>query len=330
VYHIRYMIIFNNILCSLVQISDFGKDPDDTYSLLNGEKIDTYIATLHPSEMRARLAKGLLKTLRRGETPVYIGKNPGKNKIKVADYEFRFDISKPDEVIKHKFPLMQILNDSRPTVIVVNAAMTDLAYFFKKNYSPRKHKIEAIIMQGGYIKGGKVISPNFAANNAYDMKSAKYCFSFIQRHSIPFYIITKEFAYEFPISEAFSSLPSHPVSKYLESVYLEGLEETYKLSLFPPKDPRREGFPDDRDIDWFFKHIVKTDTPKTLPLSIGSLITKINVYDVFSTLFAQYPENFVVKKIEVESLVYEIKPKSDIAYEAWILTHSKKMIDQSR
>jgi hypothetical protein len=319
------MVIFENTDFKLVVIGDFGKDPDDSFALLNGDKVDEYIATLYPSDMRGRLAKGLLKSLGRTDTPVYIGKNPGIERITVADYEFRFDLSDSDEVVYCAAPIKKILEDGLPVVFVVNAAMTDLYEFFTSCDSSVGN-IKAIIMQGGYCFSGNQLVPDTAANNEYDTDAAKACFKIIQSHKIPFYIVTSQLAYDFPLSFTYGSLPKHEVSDYLESVRDEALEDLYKLARYPAGDKRREGFPNDRDTAWFFKNIVKAPMPKILPDTIGHLITTLNVYDVFSVLFTQSPENFTTVSISNLGPVYEVKQLPGFDYQSWILDHSKTML----
>jgi hypothetical protein len=323
------MINFHGTDCQLVVIGDFGKDPDDTFALLNGYKVDVYIATLYPSDMRARLAKGFLKSLNRDETKVYVGQNPGRDRISVSDHEFRFNISKDDEVITAKFnsALGEILQKKLPTVIAVNAAMTDIFDFFNfmDDVSYKEH-IKAIIMQGGYDIVNNEIVPNNAANNMYDVQAAKHCFNMIQYYQIPFYIVTKQFAYDYPIPATYANLPSHAVSRYLQLVHIVALEELYKRACYPAGDARREALPDDRDAQWFFMNIVKAAMPEILPDTIGHLITSLNVYDVFSTMFAQYYENFTTVSISETSPVYEVKPLSGFDYQTWILEHSTLML----
>jgi hypothetical protein len=326
------MINFDGTDCQLVVIGDFGKDPDDAFALLNGYKVDAYIATLHPSDMRARLAKGLLKSLGREETPVYVGQNPGFDQITVADYEFDFKISQNNEVITSQFSaaLGEILSKQLPTVIVVNAAMSDIKDYFTfegitDDLKYKKH-IKAIIMQGGYDIVDNEIVPNNAANNMYDIQAAKFCFGMIQYYKIPFYIITRQFAYDYPIPATYANLPSHAVSRYLQSVHIEALEALYKRSCYPAGDLRRESLPDDRDAAWFFKNIVKGPIPEILPDTIGHLITTLNVYDVFSVLFAQNPENFTTVSVSDSSTVFEVKPLPGFDYQSWILEHSINML----
>jgi hypothetical protein len=318
------MIQFDNTLCQLIQIGDFGKDPDDVFSLLNGYKVDAFIATLYPSDMRARLAKGVLKSLGRDHIPVFVGQNICEERLHVADYEFRFDVAESASVITDNDPVGQLLSSGEPTVVVVNAAMTDLAHFFRYTYDPSKHYIQGIIMQGGYLFDGETIVPNTAANNAFDMQSAQFCFAFIQSHGIPFYIVTRDFAYQYPLPASYSFLSDHRLANYLQSVTTEALEEHYQLCLHPSNHTKRQGLPNDRDAQWFFDYILDVPLPAILPERIANFVETVHTYDVFSTLFAMYPQKFDLKQINKH--VHEIVPLHTLDYQSWIMEHSQSSL----
>jgi hypothetical protein len=319
------MIVFNGLQCKLIVVGDFGKDPDDTLALLIGNNVDAYIATLYPSDKRAQLAKGLLNSLGRASTPVYAGKNPGKGIISVSDHEFDFNIAQMNEVIQHHSPFEEILSDGQRIVIVINAAMTDLDHFFWNYYGENISNIKAIIMQGGYEVKDDRILPNSAANNHYDIAAAHGCFAMIQSYKIPFYIITSKIGYDNPIPASYDNLPAHPISIYLESVKLKGLEELYTL-VRQPVGKLRKGLPEDRDIAWFFKNIAKTAVPEILPDTIGHLVTSLNVYDVITLLFVQNPEQFIAVSISNTSFVYVVQPLRNVDYTKWITEQMIEML----
>jgi hypothetical protein len=317
------VINLNGQTCKVTMQGDFGKDPDDIFALLFGyKKIDNVITNLFPSSERAELAKNVLTSLGANHIPVFIGSNIGSERIKVADYEFSFEkkfgfFNKP---IKPKLnPYCEIFKDEGPHILLINSAMTDLAEFLSKYYNPNKHNIARIVMQGGYeFKNNKLV-PNTAANNAFDYSSANIAFDLIQKYLIPFYICTRDFAYRYPINvNTYANLGNHPVATYLDKIKNEAVCSLYKLCLYPAGDPLRQGFPDDRDANWFFKFVLKQPKPSTLPSAneIHKCLTSLNVYDVFSTMFVTNPHYFECQHLQLS--VFEIKPEEGFNYQGFM------------
>jgi hypothetical protein len=330
---IRKLIHSENKTFKLILQGDFGKDPDDVFALLNGhQEVDCVIANLYESKLRARLAKSVLRDLGNTTTTVYAGSDIGEGVIKLADYEFDYpNLVSEDQIIIDSNPYQTILKDGIPAIIVINSAMTDLANFLMDSYDPKVHNIHEIIMQGGYEQDPSgYISPNCAANNAYDHYSAQICYDYIQENNLPFVVITKQIAYDHPIpADSYSELDKtcggSPVTQYLESVRLKSLQEMYKLALLPADDPNRQGFPNDRNTEWFFKNIAKKPIPAVLPDSsdIDNYITSIVVYDVFTMLYATlYQPYNKFSHIRVKNKFCEAIAKKDTYYLGWIIRHS--------
>jgi hypothetical protein len=322
----------------LILQGDFGKDPDDVFALLNCHKeVDCIIANLYESKLRARLAKSVLRDLGDTKTLVYTGSNIGKGIIKIADYEFDYpNLVSEDEIIVDSNPYHTILQDGTPSVLIINSAMTDLANFFIDYYDPTVHNIHTIVMQGGYEQDDKgYLSPNCAANNAYDHYSAQICYDYIQEYDLPFVVITKQIAYDNPIPANFynelNCRHEHsPVTRYLENVRLQSLQDMYKLAILPANDPNRQGFPNDRDAEWFFKNIAKKPFPAILPEAnkIDSYILSIVVYDMFTILYAiQYQPYHVFDHIPVKNKFCEAVAKPNINYANLIINNSVRSLE---
>jgi hypothetical protein len=309
----------------LILQGDFGKDPDDIFALLMAYRnVDCVIANLFDSRLRARLAKSVLRDLSNSTTLVYAGSNTGEGVIKVADYEFDYpNLVGEDKIIIDNNPYLTILQDSISSVLIINSAMTDLANFFMDSYDPKVHNIHLIVMQGGYEQNDSdYLSPNCAANNAYDHYSAQICFDFIQQHDLPFVIITKKIAYDNPIPASTYSLfnttyDKKPVTQYLERVRLKSLQSMYKLATLPAGDINREGFPDDRDAEWFFENIAKKPLPTVIPTSedIHKYIDSLVVYDIFTVMYAcEYQPHNKFKHIRLKNRFCEAVAKRNINY----------------
>jgi hypothetical protein len=324
---------------------DFGKDPDDVFALLNGyEHVDFIIANLYPSNMRARLAKSVLRDLGDLITPVYVGSNICEDKITVLDYEFDYpNLVDENAVIKTANPYCDILEGNNPTILVINSAMTDLADFLVNYYNPSLHNIHQIIIQSGYeIDKSGYISPNCAANNAYDYYSAQICFDIFQEKKLPIVIITKKIAYDNSVPSDIYTLLNEPfhgswvpqyeswVPQYLERCQSKAIQELYKLALLPMGDPNRQGLPDNRDINWFFQFIAKKPLPTTIPSveDIESYITSLNVYDVFTVLFAiSYNPKHKFGLIKLKDNIYEAVAKQSVDYQSWIFQNSRRNLE---
>lgn len=322
----------------LILQGDFGKDPDDVFALLNSyDSVDCVIANLSESILRARLAKSVLRDLGNTTTVVYAASNPGKGIIKTSDYEFDYpNLVNEEEIVVDNNPYHTILKDSTPSVIVINSAMTDLANFFTDSYDPTIHKIHLIVMQGGYEQDSTgYITPNCAANNSYDFYSAQICFDYIQQKNLPFVIITKQIAYDNPIpASAYQQLDYlyqySPVTTYLNKISTKAIQDLYTLAIMDPKDPNRQGLPIDRDTQWFFDNIAKTSIPSPLPKleDIGSYITTMNVYDVFTVLYAiEYQPHHKFDHIRLKNKFCEATAKANVNYIQWIYQNSTRNVE---
>ena len=310
---------------------DFGKDPDDVFALMTSyNNVDVVIANLYPSSMRARLAKSVIRDIGDGDDsiPVYAGSNVCKDILTVHDYEFDYpNLVDEDQIIKDSNPYLTILNDGIPTIIVVNSAMTDLATFLSTSYDKTKHNIHQIIMQGGhYQEDDGYIKPNNSANNVFDFFSAQVCFDLIQEKNIFFVLMTKKIAYANPINKNFFKqlnldYPNLIPMQYLERVQIQAILELYQLASLPPQDSYRQGLPDDRDLEWFFKFIAKKPMPSKVPPASDILhfIDNFNIYDVFTVLYAieRVPLNTFCLN-ELNKCCFEATAKSIINYPEYI------------
>jgi hypothetical protein len=318
----------------LILQGDYGKDPDDVFALLNLHKnVDCVIANLYQSKMRARLAKSVLRDLGHNNIPVYAGSNVGEGVITIADYEFDYpNLVEESSIIMDGNPYLTILQDGMPSVIVANSAMTDLAVFFMDHYDENKHNIHLIVLQGGYeVDETKYITPNCAANNAFDYYSAQMCYDIIQQKDIPTVVITKQIAYDNPMPiDTYSQLGDGTVPQYLEKIRFKSLQEMYKLAILPSGDPNRQGFPDDRDANWFFKFVAKKPLPAILPEpnDINNYISNLNVYDVFTAMYVNsYMPHNQFDHIRVKNKFCEAVAKKNINYPKWILQHSLQSLE---
>jgi hypothetical protein len=108
------------------------------------------------------------------------------------------------------------------------------------------------------------------------------------------------------------------------------LQELYKLSTLPAGDPNRQGFPDDRDVNWFFKFIAKKPLPTKLPEpdDIDNYITNLNVYDVFTAMYVNsYMAHNHFSHIRVKNKFCEAVAKENINYPKWILQNSLQALE---
>jgi inosine-uridine nucleoside N-ribohydrolase len=304
---------------------DFGKDLDDEVALLVATwlhkekkiKITSVITNLFPTLERARLVCGQLsETIKSQHIPVYRGADVGLDNIKVSPYEFttEYDKSTYPEFIdltamNFNTYYGQFGYKPSPQTILINSAMTDLYRFLNWYYDPLLHPIDRVIMQGGWQKNSKgEVVPNSAANNNFDIEAARACFELLQRYKIPLFIAPRELAYQNPVpASLYAEICAHKVGSKLYNAHSKALEHLYRRCLLAPDSPLREGLPGDRDGKWFFEFIAKKPVPEVLPPveGVAENVDKVNSYDVFTVLYAAFPELFNI--VQVAETVWEIQ-----------------------
>jgi inosine-uridine nucleoside N-ribohydrolase len=312
----------------VIIIGDFFKDLDDEHALLGAIGllklglivIKCIVANLNNSTVRACGVKGMLNQLGYPDIQVGIGSNGGILTDKyMADYErkipYMANISElynngMDPVNNGYQLLVETLEScsDKSVILVLNSSMTD-ALRLIKIYPNFKNKIKHVSIMGGLktdanglvtinIDGKHFVTPDSAANNAFDNESALQFILELQRLDIPMIVTTRELAYG-----AQAPMTMYANLKATNTLIADSLDERSKDALthlfwrthLDNDDPRREGMP--LKPDWFYKVFCNNIEPTDIYIGptdeldrnwIWKHVEKFQLYDPLN-LYASIP-----------------------------------------
>lgn len=307
-------------------IGDFGKDLDDedTLVLHDGERrkrelaffstqgsrrqdlfeLNAVIGNLAPARQRARLAKGTLKKLGRPNVPVGVGTSCG---LPETGHAHEFDkvtyMADDSEVEDGPSLLIRQLEgaEDQSITLILISGMTDVAALLRSHPELVSSKVKYVAIMGGIIQENDspklcaegFLQPDDAANNKFDMESAKYTYRRIQELNIPMVILTREAAYACQVPRSFYDEladTGHEVGIKLRDTQQGSLEALWKRCCLPAGDAARAGLPDSRDKKWFTTvFCAGKGIELTAEDSIWHLVTGFMLYDPL-TLIAAVPE----------------------------------------
>jgi hypothetical protein len=307
-------------------VGDFGKDLDDedTVVFQDGERrfrdmafvntdgsrrqdlfeLAAVVANLAPPVQRARLAKGTLRQLGQPNVPVGIGTDCG-NSPNGHDHEFAGVPYMADETdLENGAQLLirtlQEAEDNSITMVLISG-MTDVAALLRDHADLVRAKVRVVAIMGGVkVNGDAVVlneqgfmEPDTAANNAFDMESAKFVYQRLQEIGVPLVILTREAAYACKVPRKFYddlADTGHPVGIKLRDSQKGSIESLWKRANMPAGDPERGTLPARCDKEWFCNTFCKGQgKDRTGADSIWDLISSFNLYDPM-TLIAAVPE----------------------------------------
>jgi hypothetical protein len=329
-----------------VIVGDFGKDLDDEDTVVfqdgerrarnmafvntdGGRRQDVFelaavVANLAPPIQRARLAKGTLRQLGQPDVPVGIGTDCG-NSAKGHDHEFVNIPYMAEEADLEDGAALLVRTleeaDDNSITLVLISGLTDVAGLLRANADLVRKKVRcAAIMGGVKVNGDAVVldadgymEPDTAANNAFDMDSAKYVYRKLQEIGVPLVILTREAAYACKVPRKFYddlADTGHPVGIKLRDSQKGSIESLWRRANMPAEDPDRGTLPARCNKEWFCDTFCKGQgKDRTGADSIWDLVQSFNLYDPM-TLIAAVPElrerfydPVVVKVGETEHLI---------------------------
>ncbi len=312
----------------LIVIGDFGEDLDDevTTLLIDGERrrrellflntmgsrrqnlfeLRAVVANLAPPAMRARLAKGTLKALNQPKVPVGIGTDcgnaVGEKEKKLTGISY---MATPEEVEPGEPLLMRALTEAEDgsITLVLISGLTDIANVLRNHSELVKQKVHSVAIMGGInvVKGTNDVllddagfmTPDDAANNKFDMKSATYTYRRFQELGIPLVILTRFAAGACQVPRSFYddlAATGHPVGIKLRSSQKVSIQALWHRANLPADDERREMLPASRDKTWFCNTFCAGQgLDRTGDDEIWDLIVGFNLYDPM-TLVAAIPD----------------------------------------
>ncbi|MBX9670106.1 MAG: nucleoside hydrolase [Candidatus Obscuribacterales bacterium] len=312
----------------LVVIGDFGEDLDDEDTLLlhDGERrkrelgflnthgsrrqdlfeLKAVVANLAPPLERARLAKGTLKSIGQGQVPVGVGTDcgnaVGEKLKKLQGIPYMADSSEVEEAAPLLLRTLQEADDKSLTLVLISG-LTDIAAVLREHAALVKAKVRSVAIMGGvtvvkntdhvFINDEGYFEPDDAANNKFDMESAKFVYRRFQELQIPLVILTRFAAGACQVPRSFYdklAATGHPVGVKLLKAQQDSIESLWKRANMTADDPHREKLPARCDKTWFCDtFLAGAGLDRTSNDTIWDLVVSFNLYDPM-TLIAAIPE----------------------------------------
>lgn len=291
----------------VVIIGDFGKDLDDELSLVFASAFQEdinllgVVSNLYPSDLRANIAKSTLNELLMFDTTVAVGENICKN-IKLHDYESEIPYLKNHDIQLKGFDyLKEILLDNK-VHIVLQSGLTDFANFYKENINLVYNKVESVTIMGGILldENGqpqlderKCVIPDTAANNNFDIESAKWLYQTLQLEEVPLNISTRHMAYACPIEKQFyEDISFSNIGMALLQRQSKALIELYKETK---NTTESRTLPARCTEEWFLNTFTDVKSFVGPDEEVFSICSKINIYDPLNLmiLVSEFEENYL-------------------------------------
>jgi hypothetical protein len=312
----------------LIVIGDFGEDLDDEDTLMfqDGERrkrelaflhtggsrrhdlfeLKAVIANLAPPLERARLAKGTLRELGQPNVPVGVGTDCGNavgekiHKLQNIPYMAAESEVEPGAALLIK--TLQEADDDSITLVLISG-LTDIAATLRDHSALLKSKVRSVAIMGGvtvvegtnqvFLNADGFMEPDSAANNKFDMESAKFVYRRFQELEVPLTILTRFAAGACQVPRKFYddlAATGHPVGIKLRKAQQGSIEALWRRANMPPSVPEREHLPDRCDKEWFCNTFCAgKGKDRTGADSIWDQIVSFNLYDPM-TLVAAIPE----------------------------------------
>ncbi len=321
-----------DILEKTIMIGDFGKDLDDENALLyaigahHASEINlaAVVANLSPALLRARIAKGMLEYLG-VNIPVGLGTSCNVDDV-TQEYEGNIPYISKNTEFEDGLELMKDIlenSDDSSIVLVLNSGLTDAAELMKNSPLLCKRKLSRVAIMGGIVckdnhielnKKGHM-TPDDAANNRFDPKSAEFVYEWLQTENIPTSILTRNAAYacKFDISFYESLVQADgTVGKGIRDRQRPATEHLWKAANAPAGSEARGTLPDRCTREWFVDAYLGGNDPGDVD-TIWNPALKIGTfqYDPLNVASVVRPELFTPTKItigETEHLVIGVSP----------------------
>ena len=316
----------------MLVVSDIGRDQDDETTLValaqlaanDQVSLEGLVANLQPSDMRARLAKGVLKSLDLDEVPVAIGSAAGQTDLKPHAHEFEASyLAEAGEVesdgqalLKRK---LEGAGDKETTLLLISG-MTDGYELIHNNPELAQHKLDRVVIMGGVTcdKDQVVrddqgyLTPDSANNNTFDMPAAQGLYRELQELQIPMTVVTKTAAYAAAVGKQFYDDlgdTGHVVGQRLRDNQKDSLDGLWHRVNLPADDPERGGLPPRCDRGWFLNTFCSGQGQNVdAKNSIWGQVTQLNLYDAVAMLAAAGSDNhlFAPTRVEVNGTEHQI------------------------
>lgn len=262
-------------MAKLIVITDPGKALDDEEMLLVLSRLVklqlvellAVVCNLMPSTLRARLARGTLKSVGLHRVPVGVGTAvvslPVQSEEELAGIAH---LSSEMEVVDGASLLVSSLEqsaDGSVTLLLVSA-LTDAAALLHKHEALVKRKVSSVVIMGGVVQHADDVAldadgymtPDSAVNNHYDVMASRFLYRKLQEIGIPMTILTRYATYACKVPKALYetlSQTGHPVGKHLGRSYEAFINDFWRAVNSPPGAIEHDGLPARWNRDLFLK-----------------------------------------------------------------------------
>lgn len=212
--------------------SDAGKDIDDSFALLiqgylmwiDLLYIIAIIANLKSAEKRALTIWALMYHMGHRHIPVGIGSDGSDEDHMEREYEYDTEISAGTlgeaMIVNGKRLMEEKLNKclaahTKIKVLCISS-LRDIAELCEEHPKMVVATVESFYIQGGVLSDGVLEPDESAANNKFDMESARKFYAFIEKYSMDCIVCTKHaaIASKLPVIEILAATDT-AISRYL-------------------------------------------------------------------------------------------------------------------
>lgn len=314
-------------LKNIVMIGDFGKDLDDENALLYGVgahkageiNLAAVVANLSPALLRARIARGMLEYLGI-DIPVGLGTSCNVEDD-TQEYEANIPyLSKNTDFIDGQKLIKDTLEKAadKSVVLLLNSGLTDAAELMKSDPLLCKRKLFRVAIMGGVVcEGGQIkldakggMTPDDAANNSFDPKSAEFVYEWLQSENIPMSVLTRNAAYACKFDIGFyESLATvnDTIGLGIRDRQRPATEHLWKAANAPAGSEIRGTLPDRCTRKWFVDAYLDGIDPGNVE-NIWDPTLKIGTfqYDPLNVASMVRPELFAPTKITVDKTEHQV------------------------
>eukprot|EP00929_Paragymnodinium_shiwhaense_P014537 TRINITY_DN122459_c0_g1_i1.p1 TRINITY_DN122459_c0_g1~~TRINITY_DN122459_c0_g1_i1.p1 ORF type:complete len:388 (+),score=67.27 TRINITY_DN122459_c0_g1_i1:84-1247(+) len=280
-----------------IVMMDPGEDLDDEMSIIlltcfeqrGLLSLRGIVTTLAPSELRARLTRGILDELGMRHIPVAKGSDGGSEGKNTAFHRHPC-------MAKRKIPLDSddlLLNvfgevPMRSLILFINASLKDAADFMSSHEDLFVEKVRTVVVMGGVQEfdpsdEGSLLKPDTAHNNKFDSQASSFFYKRCQERGVPLVVVTRNTAYACQVPKSIYddlAATGSRIGKHLQEVQQETMERLWRRSCAEAKAPEREGLPARCDKKWFLETFCSAaDTDRTASDSCWDLVKSFNMYD---------------------------------------------------
>lgn len=262
-------------MAKLIVITDPGKALDDEEMLLvlsclvkqGGVELLAVVCNLMPSNLRARLARGTLKSVGLQRVPVGVGTAVVSLPVQPEEELMRIAHLAPEmEVVDGAKLLVSALEqaaDGSVTLLLVSA-MTDAAALLHKHEALVKSKVSSVVIMGGVVQHADTVAldadgymtPDSAVNNHYDVMASRFLYRKLQEIGIAMTILTRYATYACKVPRSlYQTLTEtgHPVGKHLGRSYEAFINDFWRAVNAPPGTIEHDGLPARWNRELFLK-----------------------------------------------------------------------------